>query len=110
MVNPPFSDVAARHWHSGLLEWRRSLSKRQSVRALKQLLPGLRPHDLVRGRTGVRAQAVNRAGRLLDDFYIVESRDAIHVLNAPSPAATASLSIGRRLADRLLNRARGAPD
>jgi len=53
-------------------------------------------------RSGVRAQAVDRAGRLLDDFYVVETDDALHVLNAPSPAATASLSIGRTLTDRLL--------
>jgi len=78
------------------------LSKRQSLRAMQRLVPGLRSTDLVRGRTGVRAQAVDRAGALLDDFYIVESDGAIHVLNAPSPAATASLSIGRSLAQRLL--------
>ena len=100
---PGFWRMAGRHWQSGWSEWRRSVSKRRSVRALRRLLPGLRPQDLVRGRTGVRAQAVDRAGRLLDDFYIVQSDGAIHVLNAPSPAATASLSIGRTLADRLLH-------
>ena len=99
---PGFWAMARRHWRSGVTEWQRSLSKRQSLRAMQQLLPALRPGDLVPGRTGVRAQAVDRTGKLLDDFYIVENEDAIHVLNAPSPAATASLSIGRSLAERLL--------
>jgi L-2-hydroxyglutarate oxidase len=98
---PGFWRMAGRHWRRGWVEWRRSVSKRQSVRALQQLLPGLRPHDIVRGRRGVRAQAVDRAGRLLDDLYVLQSDDALHVLNAPSPAATASLSIGRNLANRL---------
>ena len=99
---PGFWAMARRHWHSGWVEWRRSLSKRQSVAALRQLVPDLKPADLVRSRSGVRAQAVDRAGRLLDDFCVLQTDDAVHVLNAPSPAATASLSIGRTLAARVL--------
>ena len=106
---PGFWAMARRHWRSGVREWQQSLSKRQSLGAMQRLLRDLRPRDLVRGRTGVRAQAVDRAGALLDDFYIVESEGAVHVLNAPSPAATASLSIGRRLAKRLLPLAANRP-
>ncbi len=106
---PGFWAMARRHWHSGWVELRRSLSKRQSAAALQKLVPDLRPTDLVRSRSGVRAQAVDRAGRLLDDFYVLQSDDSVHVLNAPSPAATASLSIGRAVAARVLqSRPRGA--
>ena len=99
---PGFWRMAGRHWRSGLAEWGRSLSTEQFVRGLRKLVPALSPRDVVRGRSGVRAQAVDRAGRLLDDFCVLQTDDAVHVLNAPSPAATASLSIGRTLA-RLLH-------
>ena len=99
---PGFWRMARRHWRSGLAEWGRSLSTEQFVRGLRKLVPALSPRDVVRGRSGVRAQAVDRAGRLLDDFCVLQTDDAVHVLNAPSPAATASLSIGRTLA-RLLH-------
>lgn len=104
---PGFWRMAGRHWRSGLSEWRRAVSERQFLRALQRLLPVLRANDLVGARSGVRAQAVDRAGRLLDDFYFLEADNAVHVLNAPSPAATASLEIGRRVADRLLHVTRG---
>jgi L-2-hydroxyglutarate oxidase len=68
------------------------------------MLPDLRDADLVRGAAGVRAQAVGRDGRLIDDFLIVEQPRSLHVLNAPSPAATASLPIGNHLADLVLSR------
>ncbi|MGH2607711.1 MAG: L-2-hydroxyglutarate oxidase, partial [Tepidiformaceae bacterium] len=106
---PGFWRMTARQWRSGLLEWRRSLSKPRFVRAVGQLIPGLRPQDLARGQNGVRAQAVDRAGRMLDDFCVVEADRTLHVLNAPSPAATASLSIGRMLAARLLSSTRESP-
>jgi len=96
---PGFWRMAGRFWRTGAAEIARSLSRRLFVRALQRLVPELHDGDLMRGGSGVRAQAVNRSGALLDDFYILESTRAIHVLNAPSPAATAALSIGRHLAD-----------
>jgi L-2-hydroxyglutarate oxidase len=76
----------------------RSLSKSAFVQALQRLVPALRPEDVTRGGAGVRAQAVSPDGSLVDDFRIVADADAIHVLNAPSPGATASLAIGRHIA------------
>src|SRR5262249_42569766 len=77
----------------------RSLSKPAFVRALQKLVPEIRQSDLVPGGAGVRAQAVSASGALVDDFVIKESRNAIHVLNAPSPGATASLAIGRAITE-----------
>jgi len=68
------------------------------VESLQRLVPELKPEDIAPGGSGVRAQAVRPDGTLLDDFSIVSSADAIHVLNAPSPGATASLAIGRHIA------------
>jgi L-2-hydroxyglutarate oxidase LhgO len=68
------------------------------VADLKKLVPELQDADLVRGGSGVRAQALDRAGRLVDDFHIEHAEGSLHVLNAPSPAATASLAIGRHVA------------
>lgn len=99
LTYPGFWRMARRYWRTGLYEVWRSLSKREFVAALRRLVPDLRPDDVVRGGAGVRAQAVARQGQLVDDFHIVQTQDAVHVLNAPSPAATASLAIGRRLAD-----------
>jgi L-2-hydroxyglutarate oxidase LhgO len=93
-----FWRMARRYWRTGLYEVWRSLSKRAFVAAIRRLLPDLRPDDVSRGGSGVRAQAVTVQGVLLDDFSIVTATDAIHVLNAPSPAATASLAIGRHIA------------
>lgn len=99
---PGFWAMAARYWKMGLGEMYRSLSKRAFVKALQRLLPELSIDDLEPGGAGVRAQAVDRKGNLLDDFYLVEGPRAIHVLNAPSPAATASLPIGQTIADKAL--------
>lgn len=85
-------------------EVRRSLSRRRFARSLQTLVPDVRSADLVPARSGVRAQAVDPQGRLVDDFLIIETQDALHVLNAPSPAATASLAIGRHIADRATER------
>ena len=97
-----FWRMATRYWKTGLAEMGRSVSKSAFVRALQRLVPNLRAEDLVPGGSGVRAQAVDRSGALVADFRIVEGRRSLHVLNAPSPAATASISIGRHIARRAL--------
>ncbi|MBM3317684.1 MAG: L-2-hydroxyglutarate oxidase [Candidatus Eisenbacteria bacterium] len=102
-----FRRLAARFWRSGLGEWRRSQCKRGFAAALQRLVPEVRPGDLVPAHAGVRAQAVSPAGELIDDFRIVESGGMIHVLNAPSPAATAALDIGARIADLARRRLAG---
>jgi len=96
---PGFWRMAAKYWQSGLAEFYRSLSKRAFVRALERLLPEIGEADLRPGGAGVRAQAVGRSGRLLDDFEIARDGGVVHVLNVPSPAATASLVIGKRIVD-----------
>jgi L-2-hydroxyglutarate oxidase len=95
--------IARQHWRYGAGELRRSVSKGAFLEAVRRLLPGAEPADLVRAPAGVRAQAVLRDGTLVDDFLIRESARAVHVLNAPSPAATASLPIGREVGRRVLN-------
>jgi (S)-2-hydroxyglutarate dehydrogenase len=99
-----FWAMARRYWRTGVYEVYRSLSKAAFVRALQRLVPELKPEDVRRGGAGVRAQAVDPNGALVDDFRIVESPGAIHVLNTPSPAATASLAIGRHIAGLTLER------
>ncbi|MFJ9445259.1 L-2-hydroxyglutarate oxidase [Kitasatospora sp. NPDC101235] len=102
--------IARRHWRYELGELHRSLSKRAFTTAVRRLLPAVAPEDLVPAAAGVRAQAVARDGSLLDDFAFAgfdpddprSPRRAVHVLNAPSPAATASLPIGREVARRAL--------
>lgn len=94
-----FWRMARRYWRTGLYEVWRSLSTKAFVRALQRFVPDLRLGDVVRGGAGVRAQAVTLQGTLVDDFRVIEGPRAIHVLNAPSPAATASLAIGRHVAD-----------
>ncbi|WP_030685750.1 L-2-hydroxyglutarate oxidase [Streptomyces sp. NRRL B-1347] len=94
--------IARRHWRYGAGELRRSLSKEAFTEAVRRLLPEVRAEDLVPAAAGVRAQAVLRDGTLVDDFLIREGARAVHVLNAPSPAATASLPIGREVARRVL--------
>lgn len=91
--------LAKRYWRTGIYEVWRSLVKAEFVRALRRLVPDLRPDDVTRGGAGVRAQALTADGLLVDDFQIAESDRAIHVLNAPSPAATASLAIGGHIAE-----------
>ena len=96
---PGFWRMAAKHWRSGLDEFRRSFSKTAFLHALQRLLPELQEKDLVPGGSGVRAQALRRDGSLVDDFQFVSSAKMLHVLNVPSPAATASLLIGRFIVD-----------
>ena len=90
--------MAARHWRMGLMEARRSLQRDLFVEALQVLIPRIRDSDVVPGRAGVRAQAVDRTGTLLNDFHVVREPGLVHVLNAPSPAATASIAIGNHIA------------
>jgi L-2-hydroxyglutarate oxidase len=94
-----FWAMSGKYWRTGFGELYRSLSKSAFVRALQKLLPEIRESDLIPGGSGVRAQAVSVSGGLVDDFVIRESRNAIHVLNAPSPGATASLAIGQSIAE-----------
>jgi L-2-hydroxyglutarate oxidase LhgO len=97
---PGFWRLAARYWRTGLEEVGRSLSTRAFVRALARLVPEIRVDDVVAAGAGVRAQALAPSGELVDDFWIVERPRALHVLNAPSPAATASLAIAGEIATR----------
>lgn len=97
---PGFWRLAARHIGPGLSEINRSLRKSVFVRSLRRLVPEIEEKHLAPGGAGVRAQAVDRFGNLVDDFRIVEAPGAIHVLNAPSPAATSSLVIGRYIANK----------
>ena len=102
LAYPGFWRLAGRFWRSGLAEYRRSLSKAAFVASLQRLVPEVTAADMMRGGAGVRAQAVDRDGRLVDDFRIVTGERMVHVLNAPSPAATAALSIGRVIAGEVL--------
>jgi (S)-2-hydroxyglutarate dehydrogenase len=94
-----FWAITGKYWQTGFGELYRSLSKSAFVRALQKLLPEIRASDLVPGGAGVRAQAVSASGALVDDFVIKQTRKAIHVLNAPSPGATASLAIGQQICE-----------
>lgn len=95
---PGVRAMARRWWRTGLYEYYRSLSKAAFARSLQKLVPSVETVDLVPGGAGVRAQALTREGALVDDFCIMTTPRAIHVLNAPSPAATASLAIGEYIA------------
>jgi L-2-hydroxyglutarate oxidase len=91
--------MTAKYWRSGVEEYYRSLSKSAFTRALQKLVPEIQSSDLEPAGAGVRAQALDRSGKLLDDFVIVRSDRIIHVCNVPSPAATASLVIGEQIAE-----------
>lgn len=101
---PGFQKVITKYWKMGLGEYYRSFSKSAFTRALQRLLPSINKEDLVPGGAGVRAQACTRDGALIDDFLILEDKHVLHVLNAPSPAATASLSIGKTISEKILSR------
>lgn len=101
---PGFRKVAAKYWKTGLGEYYRSFSKSAFTKALQALVPEIQKDDLIPGGAGVRAQACDYDGGLLDDFAIIENKQAINVLNAPSPAATSSLSIGKTVAEMALKR------
>lgn len=101
---PGLQKVAAKYWKTGIGEYYRSFSKRAFTRALQELIPEVTSSDLVAGGAGVRAQACDKDGGLLDDFAITENSKCIHVLNAPSPAATSALSIGETISELVLAR------
>ncbi len=99
-----FRKVAMKYWKTGLGEYYRSYSKNAFTKALQELVPEIQKDDLVPAGAGVRAQACDKDGGLIDDFYIKESERCIHVLNAPSPAATSSLSIGQTVSELALEK------
>ena len=96
---PGFQKVMMKYWKTGLGEMYRSFSKKAFTKALQRLIPEITEDQLVAAPAGVRAQACDRTGGLLDDFKLVTEKRAIHVINAPSPAATSSLSIGKTIAE-----------
>lgn len=101
---PGFRKVALKYWKTGMGEMYRSFSKAAFTKALQNLIPEIREEDLIPAEAGVRAQACDRNGGLLDDFLILEEEHTVNVCNAPSPAATSSLSIGETVADFALKR------
>jgi len=96
---PGFRKVATKYWKTGMGEFYRSFSKSAFTSALQELVPEIKQSDLVPAGAGVRAQACDKHGGLIDDFAFLENKHIIHVLNAPSPAATSSLSIGKTIAE-----------
>lgn len=101
---PGFQKVAAKYWRTGMGEMYRSFSKAAFTKALQKLIPEIQENDLTDGGAGVRAQACSRDGGLVDDFLILEEKNAINVCNAPSPAATSSLAIGETVSNLALKR------
>ena len=101
LTYPALWRLAKKNWRTGVGEIHRSISKRAFVRGLKRLVPEVEEEDVVPISAGVRAQAVRKDGALVDDFLIAEGRNSVHVLNAPSPAATASIPIGEEIARRI---------
>lgn len=101
---PGFQKVAKKYWKTGLGEMYRSFSKNAFTKALEKLIPDIHENDLEAGGAGVRAQACDRNGGLVDDFLIYENEYAVNVCNAPSPAATSCLAIGKVIAEKILNK------
>jgi L-2-hydroxyglutarate oxidase len=99
---PGFRKVATKYWKTGFGEIYRSFSKNAFTKALQKLMPSIKSNDLIASGAGVRAQACHKNGKLLDDFCIEENGSCVHVLNAPSPAATSSLAIGDKISDLVI--------
>jgi len=99
---PGFQIVARKYWKTGFGEFYRSFSKKAFVKALQRLIPEIQEDDLIPGGSGVRAQACDKTGGLLDDFSIIKNKRIVHVCNAPSPAATSSLAIGEHITSEVL--------
>ncbi|MEK7819000.1 MAG: L-2-hydroxyglutarate oxidase [Bacteroidota bacterium] len=100
---PGFHTIAKKYWRTGLGEFHRSFSKAAFVKALQKLIPEIDINDIDEGGSGVRAQACERDGGLVDDFLFVEEKRVLHVCNAPSPAATSSLAIGKTVVEKIIN-------
>lgn len=101
ILSRPMRRLMRRHWRRGAAELWRAVSRRAALREMRRYLPQLEPSDLQRGPSGLRAQAVDESGRLVDDFVIEQAPGVLHVVNAPSPAATASLAIAAHVVDRV---------
>ena len=99
---PGFQIVAKKYWRTGFGEFYRSFSKSAFVKALQRIIPEITEDDLIKGGAGVRAQACDKTGGLLDDFSIIKNNRIVHVCNAPSPAATSSLAIGEHITSEVL--------
>jgi L-2-hydroxyglutarate oxidase LhgO len=100
LVWPGSRRFAPRYFRMGMREVRRDLLKGAAVREMRRYFPALSARDIVRGPSGVRAQVMTMTGELVDDFLLVEGPQSLHVINAPSPAATSSLAIGRLVASQ----------
>jgi L-2-hydroxyglutarate oxidase len=98
---PGFWTLASRHWQEGLQEIIRSFSKAAFVHSLQQLIPEVTADDIIPNPAGIRAQALKKNGQLVEDFLIIEGEKMLQVCNAPSPAATASLEIGKAIAEKV---------
>lgn len=99
-----FQIVASKFWKTGFYEFKRSFSKNEFVNSLQKLLPGIKSGDIEKGGSGVRAQACDDQGRLIDDFLFLENERILNVCNAPSPAATSCFSIGETIAEKVINK------
>ena len=104
LVWPGFRKVAIKYWKTGLGEYKRSFSKSAFTSALQKLIPEIKAENLIPAEAGVRAQACDKNGGLIDDFLFVDTKNQIHVLNAPSPAATSSLSIGNHISEMAIEK------
>ena len=101
LIGPRFKKFAIKHWKSEIREYHRSMGKQAFVKSLQRLIPEVRVDHLENGGSGIRVQAYDRNGKLLDDFDFCINGNIIHVCNASSPAATASLSIGQTIANKV---------
>lgn len=106
LTYPALWRLARRYWRTGVGEVTRSFSKKAFTRSLKKLVPEIEEEDLTPAEAGVRAQALTNDGKLVDDFLIVGGQSSVHVVNAPSPAATAAIPIGEEIARRITERTR----
>lgn len=104
LSNPGFWKLASKYWKNGMQEYIRSYSKAAFVRSLQKLIPEIRESDLESAPAGVRAQALKSDGTMVDDFHIISGHNTIHVCNAPSPAATASIQIGNAIVEQIVER------